>query len=146
MSVPKAKRGEGRLEVLTKALELADYTRQVCKSEKTFPKRDRWLLTQRIVSESLEIAMHIRKGNTIRVERESDFLERRQHQQEAMESCEWLLTLVDMAYRDPDIGVDGKRAEYWTGLVLEVERLISGWRKADRDAWRKKQVSTPKGG
>ena len=140
MSVPKARRGQGKLEVLTKAIELADYTRPICKAEKIFPKRDRWNLTQRIVNEALEIAMHIRKGNSIRVETEEDFQERRRHQQQAAESCEWLLTMVDMALRDPDIGVDGRRAEHWTGLVLEVERLIAGWRKADRDAWRKKTV------
>ena len=39
MSVPKARRGQGKLEVLTKAIELADYTRQICKAEKIFPKR-----------------------------------------------------------------------------------------------------------
>lgn len=137
MSVPKSRRGQGRLEVLTKALDLADYTITVCKNEKNFPKRDRWILTNRIVEAVLDIAENIRRGNTIRVEREEDFLRRREYQQKATESAEWALTLIDIAYRN--LGIETARVEYWTGLVLEVERLISAWRKSDRDAWNNRQ-------
>jgi len=141
-----ADRGPQTLAVLTEARRLADHTRQICKNEKTFPKRDRWLLTQEIVQESLGVLKHIKKANTVRVSCESDFLMRRAHQIEALESCEWLLELIDIARRDPDIGIDGSRAEYWTGLVLTVEKLLGAWRKSDRDAWKKKQtVSTPQG-
>lgn len=137
MSVPKSRRGQGRLEVLTKALDLVDYTITICKNEKNFPKRDRWILTNRIVEAVLDIAENIRKGNTIRVEREEDFIRRREYQQKATESAEWALTLIDVAYRN--IGIESSRVEFWTGLALEVERLISAWRKSDRDAWNNRQ-------
>ena len=137
MSVPKSKRGQGRLEVLTKALDLVDYTIVICKNEKNFPKRDRWILTNRIVEAVLDVAENIRKGNTIRVDREEDFIRRREYQQQATESAEWALTLIDIAYRN--LGIESGRVEYWTGLVLEVERLISAWRKSDRDTWNRKQ-------
>lgn len=136
VSVPKAKRGEGKLEVLTKALDLADYTITVCKNEKSFPKRDRWIITNRIVEAVISIVECVRKANTIRMEREEDFLRRRQYQQEAMEHAEWALTVIDIAYRN--LGLESSRVEHWTGLILEVERLLSAWRKSDRDAWRKK--------
>ena len=52
MSVIKAKRSEGRLEILTQANNLAAYTVQICKNEKYFPKRDRWIMTQHIAVSS----------------------------------------------------------------------------------------------
>lgn len=55
LSVIKSKRQEGKLQVLTKARELCAYTVMVCKNEKNFPKRDRWIITQPIVSEALNM-------------------------------------------------------------------------------------------
>lgn len=55
MSVIKAKRQEGKLSVLVKAREMCVYTITICKNEKNFPKRNRWILTQPIVSEALAI-------------------------------------------------------------------------------------------
>mgnify|MGYP001049815168 CR=1 FL=1 len=47
MSVPKHRRTESKLEVQTKARELAKYTTTICANEKVFPKRDRWIVTNR---------------------------------------------------------------------------------------------------
>lgn len=137
MSVPKSKRGYQKLEVLTKAIALADYTITVCKNEKNFPKRDRWIITNRIVTAALDICESVRKGNAVRVEYEDDYLLRRAYQQTATENCEWMLTLLDISYRN--LGMEEKRLEYWTGLILEVEAMISKWRRSDRDSWREKQ-------
>ena len=63
LSVIKSKRQEGKLQVLTKARELCAYTVMVCKNEKNFPKRDRWILTQPIVGEALAIMSCIRRAN-----------------------------------------------------------------------------------
>ena len=95
MSVPKGKRGEQKLAVLTKAIELADYTVTICKNEKLFPKRDRWILTNRIVNSAFDVAEAVRKGNSIRVVREEDYLRRREYQQSAFESAETLITFID---------------------------------------------------
>ena len=148
MSVPRAKRGTGRLAVLTKALDLTDYTVTICKNEKNFPKRERWILTNRIVNTTLDLVSDIRKGNTVRVENDGDYLRRRTYQQSATENAEILLTYIDIAYRN--LHLDSDRVEHWTGLVLEVEALISAWRKSDRDTWHKKkaqkeQVIPPQG-
>ena len=55
MAVPEGKRTESKLEVQTKARELANYTTTICSNEKIFPKRDRWILTNRIVNTVLTI-------------------------------------------------------------------------------------------
>lgn len=55
MSVPVGKRTESKLEVQTRAKELAWYTVSICGNEKVFPKRDRWAITNRIVGTALTI-------------------------------------------------------------------------------------------
>lgn len=138
MSVRVGDRGEQKLTVLTKAIQLADHTLTVTRNENTFPKRSRWQLTNKIVEAALDVAECIRKGNCIRVDKETDFLRRREYQQKARESAEWLITLIDLAYRNLGT-ISGDKADYWIGLVIEVEELLSAWRKSDADAWRKKQ-------
>lgn len=136
MSVPQSKRGEQKLAVLTKARFLADYTLGICSNEKVFPKRQRWTLTNRIIETALGILECVRKGNTIQVNLECDYLRRREYQQQAMEHAEWMLTLIDLAKEHFSLEV--KRVEYWTGLVVELEALITAWRTSDRNAWNKK--------
>ena len=142
MSVPTYKRGEQKLTVLTKAIGLAEYTITICKNEKSFPKRDRWIITNRIVTCALNIAENVRKANTIHVTNDDDFARSREYQQSAMEDAEWMLTLIELAYRN--LSLETSRVEHWTDLVVEVETLISAWRKSDRDAYRKK-ISDSKG-
>jgi hypothetical protein len=130
LSVIKAKRQEGKLTILTKAREMCAYTIQICKNEKNFPKRDRWLLTQPIVNEALGIMTCIRRANAVRVEIREDYLYRRSEQIKAYSHAEAMLTLMDIAY--VSLGIESRRIEHWTGLVLEVEKLVQKWYRSDR--------------
>ena len=67
MSVIKAKRSEGKLQVLIQANNLCVYTVQICKNEKYFPKRDRWIMTQHIVHEALDVLCCIKRANAVNV-------------------------------------------------------------------------------
>ena len=129
MSVIKAKRKEGQLLVLSKARTLCAYTITICKNERHFPKRDRWILTQPIVTEALNIMTCLRRANATRVETQMDYDYRRSQQVQAFGHAEALLTLMDIAYEALSIETD--RIEYWTGLVLEVEGLLQKWRRSD---------------
>ena len=73
MSVPKSKRSHGRLEALTKARAIKNYTLQVCTNEKNFPKRYRWCITNNIVEETTEICRKIVRANAIRVVNIDDY-------------------------------------------------------------------------
>ena len=129
MSVIKAKRQDGQLVVLTKAREMCAYTVTICKNEKSFPKRDRWILTQPIVTEALSVMSYIRHANAVRVETQMDYDYRRNQQIQAYAHAEALLTLMDVAYEV--LNVESERIQHWTGLVLEVETLIQKWRHSD---------------
>lgn len=133
MSVLKAKRTESKLMVIVKARELCTYTIKICKNEKHFPKRDRWILTQPIVSEALTIFRNTRKANAVNVETADDYLYRRRQQVEAYSCCESLLSLIELAYTT--LGLESERVEYWTGLVLEVETLLAKWKSRDKERY-----------
>ena len=116
--------------VLTKAREMCAYTVTVCKNEKNFPKRDRWIITQPIVTEALSVMSCIRRANSVRVETQDDYTYRRSQQVQAIAHAEAMLTLMDVAYEA--LSIESDRIQHWTGLVLEVETLVQKWRRSDR--------------
>ena len=134
MSVPVYKRTEQKLEVITNAIDLAKHTMHLTHNEKHFPKRYRWIITQKIVNTALDIVTNVRKANNIRIEEKSDLLQRRQYQIDALNDCEVLLTLIEIAYSM--FNLESGSVEYWTGLIVKQEQLISKWRKSDRDRHR----------
>lgn len=48
----------------------------------------------------------------------------------AYSHAEAMLTLMDIAY--VSLGIESHRIEHWTGLVLEVEKLVQKWRRSDK--------------
>ena len=107
MSVPKGKRTEGKLQVLVELQALCTYTIQICKNEKNFPKRDRWILTQHIVKLAVEAYTLARRANAVRVMTMEDYKLRRSYQIQCKSSLEALLGLIDIAYMT--LGLDGQR-------------------------------------
>lgn len=98
MSVPENRRKESKLAVQTKAKELAYYTVRICSNEKVFPKRDRWIITNRIVSTVLTIMEEVDVANDIFVSTKGDFELRRKSQTIAFSSTAKLLGLMELAY------------------------------------------------
>lgn len=135
MSVPVGKRTESKLDVQTKAKALALYTTQICGNEKNFPKRDRWIITNRIVDTALTIMEEVDVANDIFVSTRGDFELRRKSQTIALSSTAKLLGLMELAYIKYKI--DGRRMSYWTGLVLEERELIKKWRQSDKKRYSK---------
>ena len=134
MSVPKGKRTEGKLQVLVELQALSTYTIQICKNEKNFPKRDRWILTQHIVKLAIEAYMLARKANAVRVMTMDDYKLRRSYQIQCKSSLEALLGLIDIAYMA--LGLDGQRVEFWTKSVISAEDKLAAWRSSDRKRYK----------
>lgn len=130
MSVPKGKRSEGQLRVLTKANALMSYTIKVTTNEKHFPKRYRWCLTNRIVSTTADITDKIIHANSIYVKSSED-IENKDRRlllvNEALELTYVLLNQVQIAYEVFKLPPD--KVEYWVSEIIELQRLIRGWRK-----------------
>ena len=145
MSVAKGDRGRtaDNLETARVLKGLCVYTIQICKNEKNFPKRDRWLLTQPIVKCAVNAYAQARKANSIRVTTEDDYRLRRRYQTKAKANLEALLGLIEIAY--DGLSLDGERVAYWTRCVMEAERLMSAWKASDRKRFRKIQEDDPAG-
>lgn len=134
MSVVAGKRSEGDLKVITVSGELCDYTLQITSAEKHFPKRYRWSITNRIVQTALDIDDHLIHANSVYVRSDDGSLLRRQtHQLQALELTYVLLRNIDRAYRR--FGIDSFNIEYWTGLILSLQRLIRWWYQKDKERY-----------
>lgn len=135
MSVPKGCRTEGKLQVMIELQALCTYTIQICKNEKNFPKRDRWILTQHIVHHAVDAYSHARKANAVRVTTMEDYKLRREYQIRCRTSLEALLGMIEIAYMS--LGLDGSRVEFWTKSVISAEEKLSAWRSGDRKRYKK---------
>lgn len=135
MSVVAGKRGTGDLTVITKANDLVDYTLQICTNEKNFPKRYRWCVTNRIIDLTNEICDLLIHANAVYVRKDDDSLSRRvSYQTRALEMTEVLLNQIQRAYRR--FSLESRRVEHWTGLIEEIQRLIKGWRRSDKERYK----------
>lgn len=130
MSVIVSKRQPQKYDSLTKAIILARYTVAICMNEKNFPKKFRWILTKDIVNESLHIITNLRKAANIELQTKDLKEEKYSYQIEAYNSCESLLTLIEVAW--PLMPLHEDRVEYWTGLVIDVEEAIEAWIKRNK--------------
>lgn len=130
MSVPEGKRTESKLRVQTQSRELARHTMQLCSNEKIFPKRDRWILSSRIMDTALAIMENVDFANDIQAVTPVDFALRRKSQTIALASTAKMIGLIDLAYTR--YGIEGSRVSYWVGLVLEVRELVKKWRQSDK--------------
>lgn len=129
MTVVKSRRGESEMEVITKARELAKYTIQICNNETNFPKRHRWFTNNRLCDVALDVCGHVYEANGTFVKVSGDYKIRRANQVEALNKIERLLLNMTIAYEL--FHVDAKRVDHWTGLVIEVQRLVRAWRDSD---------------
>lgn len=134
MSVPKGCRTEGKLQVLTDLQALCVYTIQICKNEKNFPKRDRWILTAHIVRHAVDAYSYARQANAVRVATMEDYKLRREYQIRCRTSLEALLGLIEIAYTT--LNLSGDRVEFWTKSVIGAEEKLSAWRSSDRKRYR----------
>lgn len=130
MSVRVGDRSEGKLQVLRAANDLCKYTLQICRNEKVFPKSQRWIMTQRIVNESLDAMTCIRRANTARLDQDEEKAYRRSQQMEARCHLDALLSLIDLAYGA--FGIETYRVEHWTELVNSTILLLRAWSKSER--------------
>ena len=135
MSVPEGKRTESKLEVQTKAKALALYTVSICGNEKVFPKRDRWAVTNRIVSTALTIMEEVDVANDIYVSTQGDFELRRRSQTIALSNTAKLLGLMELSY--VKYSIDGDRMKHWAQMVIDARELIKKWRQGDKERYGK---------
>ena len=131
MSVPTGERGEGKLEVITKARSLASYTILITKNPNVFKPEFNNAITADIIHTVKEIFISCWTANNIKVSHSPERARERIRLQEyAAHQCNNLLALIQLA--QPIFHLTGKRVKYWGGLTLEVRSYIRRWNESDR--------------
>ncbi len=118
------------MQVLRAARKLNVYTIQICKNENVFPKSQRWIMSQRIANEALDVLTCIRRANAARADKPSEKEYRAAQQMEAKCHLEALLSLIDLAYEV--FGIETKKIDFWTNLADETLGLLDRWRRSEK--------------
>ena len=139
MAVPVGERDETTLQVLVSAKDLARHTIQKCKAEKLFPKRNRWILTQPIVTECLAANSCIRRANATYVHpgNVEEYKYRHMQQVEAHAHLGALYELLDIAFCSLDELENDESFDFWAGLIHTTDAQLKAWMRSDTERFRK---------
>ena len=129
MSVPVYQRNPQKFEILTIAINLASHICKIAGNEQNFPKKYRWMLTQPIVQQALNIVTYIRMANAIKVENSLDYDQRKSLQDLAYGSCEALYTLLQVSLESMPISIE--KVEYISEMLFDLEEKLISWQKSD---------------
>lgn len=140
MSVVEEKRRKGKLEVIIKALDLANYTIQITANEKVFDPKFRAAVTDDLISHAKDIYLICWTANNIRVSSEEAAKERLRLQDKAVTKCNTFLGLLDIAKKV--FHLDTKRVTYWGSKIVECRKLIRAWRDTDRKRFKERYDSS----
>jgi hypothetical protein len=131
MSVVEGARNKGKLEVIIKALDLADYTIKITANEKVFDPKFRAAVTDDLVAHAKDIYLICWTANNIRVTSDIEtYKKRKELQDEAIVKCTALLGLLDIAKKV--FHLETRRVTYWGNKIINCRKLIRAWRNADK--------------
>lgn len=128
MSVRVGERRDGKIKLFNTLRILINHTLVLTANRKTFPL-ERMALTNRIVGEALDVEGCIKRSSSHPIENSADYQYCLQQLKESYAHLECLLKYMENAYDDKVIKIDGKRIEYWTGLVIDVETDLEVYTK-----------------
>ena len=130
VSVAEPLRHKGRLEVHVKAQFLASYTAEILKNQKVFnPEVDK-VLIDRMRNCAYDIYVKSWQANKIRAE--TNVVNRTMRyslQEEAILLCDELHACIGIAKKIYHLR--DKRMKYWSGLIMDVRKLLQAWKESD---------------
>jgi len=131
MSVVEGARNKGKLEVIIKALDLADYTIKITANEKVFDPKFRAAITDDLVAHAKDIYLICWTANNIRVTSDIEtYKKRKELQDEAIAKCTVFLGMLDIAKKV--FHLETRRVTYWGNKIINCRKLIRAWRNADK--------------
>lgn len=129
MSVPVSHRSENKLEVAMCSRELCTYTLHITSNDKIFIPQHYNTLTSKLQSLVINIHDKVWRAINLKITSFEKFNERRRLQTEAINDCNSLLSLINIAHRL--FHLSGKRIEYWSGLTIKTLKLIINFKDSD---------------
>lgn len=116
------------LYALDKARDLSAHTIKICSNKNIFTEEYSYLV-QKIVDISVNIYLSARRANNIRVVTVTDGSHRRVYQDVAINECDELLALIDLAKRV--FHLRSSKVVYWISLVEDTKALLIRWKDSD---------------
>lgn len=92
-------------------------------------------MANRIIDSVVLIHSNIYKANNTYVSDKDDAEYRLKLQKEAIREIKELPPNIELAYYL--YSIEGRKIDYWVGLILEVEELTKKWHKADKQRFKK---------
>ena len=135
--VLEAKRKPQKLEVHVRQIELICYTVQITRGAKFAPQyRYQEAIIARIIGKAMDIYTLSWEANNIRVDGDEDKFKRRKALQErAVESCDSLLGLFQIAKMM--FHQKGKQNKTWCEKVVAVKKMTQAWKDKNSEDFTK---------
>ena len=118
-----------KLDVITKAMELAEHTLRVTSNCNRYPKKWRFSLVDKMQNKALEIYEKLHEAN--RTDIKDYKRERQEFQTKAITYCDQLLFYIELSYKLQII--NDKSMEYWSKMVCDIKRMAIAWRSKDKE-------------
>lgn len=124
-----------QLDACWKARGVALHTIHICTNKNIFLPEYQSALTDDMIQTAIRIYKNVWKANNIRVTKQTHWKYRSRLQMEAILDCNDLLASIGLARSL--FHLKGKKAEYWSGLVIEARTLIAKWHTSDTKRYSK---------
>lgn len=118
-----------KLQVIIKAMELAEHTLRVTSNCNRYPKKWRFSLVDKMQNRSLEIYEYLHEAN--RTDLRIYGRERSELQTKAITYCDELMFYIELSYKLNIIS--DKSMGYWSKMVSDVKRMAIAWRTKDKE-------------
>ena len=146
MSVPKSKRHETPLTVLSDAQQLAIYTVLMCSDEQRFPKKYRLSFIADMEKQAVNIVSYTSSANAVYVNDAESYMLRRTYQQRAIAEIAGLQARMQIAFalfpqlkRMKEAGEKKKiNIANWSGQLYKVKAGLLAWKKSDAERYKSK--------
>ena len=119
--------GNGKeLQIIVKAKDLAEHTIRITSNCKTFPKKYRFTLVDRMQVKSLNIFDCLMEANILTV----GDIRRTELKTNVITYCDELQFFIELTVRLGIIAMN--RAEYWISLISSIKSMTIAWRTGDK--------------
>lgn len=120
---------ETELQVILKAMELAEHTLKLTSNCNRYPKKYRFSLVDKMQNKCLGIYESLMEAN--RTDIRGYKCDRLELQTRAITYCDEMLFYIELSQKLNIINI--KSMEYWSKMVKDIKRMTIAWRKKDKD-------------
>lgn len=116
------------LQVITKAMQLAEHTFRLTSNPNRYPKKYRFSLVDRMNLKAMNIYESLMEANRTDIKEYKRY--RLELQTRAITYCDQLLFYIELS-KKLDI-INTKSMEYWSKMVSDIKYMTIAWRTNDR--------------